>query len=297
MSPTRPSPNLPNGAGQARTKKTKFLFLSSTASVTGTPPSSYPISEQISHSPEDASPLGYSRSKWVAEKICDNFHKQQSHTRAVDVRVLRIGQLTADTENGIWNMTEAWPLMLLTAPFLHALPDIEQALDWLPVDTAAKAVLEIAAAMGPQPRALSNEMGDEMSGKVQDECPIYHILNQHCTPPWRDLCNIIALRSPHLELQVLPPTKWLKKLEGLEVEHPAKKLVGLWKEAFGSNKSAGEGKHEGWETKEGKDQEMKMAFAMQKTYAMSRAMKDVQPLSEAEMARMWEWVEAQSSSY
>ncbi|KAL8954344.1 MAG: hypothetical protein Q9183_007181 [Haloplaca sp. 2 TL-2023] len=200
-------------------------------------------------------------------------------------------------------MAEAWPLMLSTAPFLHALPDIKQALDWLPVDTAAKAVLEIAAATSSRPPASKIGMGTAVDAKEQDECPVYHILNPHSTPTWSDLCNIIALRSPNLELQVLSPIEWLKKLEELEIEHPAKKLVGLWREAFGSNESAeeesgSEGKYERVGTREAKGKEEKrMVFAMQKTHLVSRVMGSVGPLSEEEMARMWEWVEAQSGSY
>ncbi|KAL8873605.1 MAG: hypothetical protein Q9174_000953 [Haloplaca sp. 1 TL-2023] len=261
------------------TKKTRFLFLSSTASVTGTPPSKYPIPEKISHHPEDASPLGYSRSKWVAEQICNNFHK---HASSIDVRVLRIGQLTADTVKGIWNMAEAWPLMLSTAPVLHALPDVEQALDWLPVDTAAEAVLEISGATGSEPRVVEDEKGG-------DDCPVFHILNPHTTPTWCDLCTTIAQHSSHLGLQIMPPKEWLKRLEESEGEHPAKKLVGLWREIFGSDGPEGKGVAS-------KEKEKKrMTFAMQETHAISRVMRDVRPLSEGEMVRMWEWVEGQSS--
>ncbi|KAI4265464.1 MAG: hypothetical protein L6R38_009401, partial [Xanthoria sp. 2 TBL-2021] len=54
----------------------RFLFLSSTASVTSTPASKYPIPEHVSSNPEEASPLGYSRSKWVAENLIDAFYRQ-----------------------------------------------------------------------------------------------------------------------------------------------------------------------------------------------------------------------------
>ena len=84
----------------------RFLFCSSTASVLG-PHISSPIPERISHDPLSASPLGYSRSKWVAESICEQAHL---HTRLKNhIAVLRIGQLCGDTESGIWNVTEAWP--------------------------------------------------------------------------------------------------------------------------------------------------------------------------------------------
>ena len=119
----------------------RFLFCSSTASVLGHHKKSS-IPESISHDPHSASPLGYSRSKWVAEAICE-----QAYYRTPlqgNITVLWIGQLCGDTENGIWNASEAWPLMLPSVKVLKALPDLRQNLDWLPVDTAAEAVIEIA---------------------------------------------------------------------------------------------------------------------------------------------------------
>ncbi|KAL8814210.1 MAG: hypothetical protein Q9223_006548, partial [Gallowayella weberi] len=131
----------------------RFLFLSSTASVTNTPRDNYPIAERISTDPTHASPLGYSRSKWVAENICANYHynnnthtsresppgsasheqKKQKNNANPTIAILRIGQLTSDTVSGIWNTSEAYPLMLSTAPHLHALPDLQDLpLDWLP---------------------------------------------------------------------------------------------------------------------------------------------------------------------
>ena len=98
--------------------------------------------ESISHNPHSTLPLGYSRSKWVAEAICEQAY-DRTPLRG-NIAVLRIGQLCGDSENGIWNALEAWPLMLSSVKVLKALPDLHQSLDWLPVDTAAEAVIEIA---------------------------------------------------------------------------------------------------------------------------------------------------------
>ncbi|KAI4252936.1 MAG: hypothetical protein L6R42_007772, partial [Xanthoria sp. 1 TBL-2021] len=271
----------------------RFLFLSSTASVTSTPASKYPIPEQVSSNPEEASPLGYSRSKWVAENIVNAFYRQVSSSSPDDdnrnlstttpptpnLTILRIGQLTSDTTAGIWNTSEAYPLMLSTAPTLHALPDLQnQALDWLPVDIAAKAVLEIAESMNHHNGAADAETG----------CPVLHILNPSPTPTWSDLLKCIRAASPSLDLQTLPPREWLGRLEAFGDELPAKKLVGLWKGAFG------DGKGEGGDGQGGENRPME--FEMERAREMSTTMRDVGPLDGEFLGRMWRWVEEHAAA-
>ena len=275
----------------------RFLFLSSTASVTNTPATNHPIPERVSSNPEEASPLGYSRSKWVAENICNAFHirvsaspqnqdvdnnnndyeDNESHTNIKsnhfpNLAILRIGQLTSDTSAGIWNMSEAWPLMLSTAPILHALPNLQpQALDWLPVDIAAQAVLQTAESM------KTHNSGGRGAG-----CQVFHILNPCTTPTWSDLLICIRKESPLLDLEVLVPREWLRRLEEFEGELPAKKLVGLWKGAFA------EGKDDGEETPP-------ISFDVTRSKEVSAMMRDVGPLDEVFLGRMWRWVEMQTT--
>ncbi|KAL8714282.1 MAG: hypothetical protein Q9225_006604, partial [Loekoesia sp. 1 TL-2023] len=197
-----------------------FLFLSSTASVTSSSTTN-PIPERLSHNPGDASPLGYSRSKWVAEQICNNFYStRKAEIGGPRIAVLRIGQLCGDTETGIWNMSEAYPLMLSTAPALNALPDLGQMpLDWMPVERAAGSVLEVAESL-----LAGADNGEEKGG--DKEIPVFHILNPHNTPTWRDLVKIVQRLSPEMQIEVLPPREWLGRLEEFEGDVPAKKLVG-----------------------------------------------------------------------
>ncbi|KAJ3542044.1 hypothetical protein NM208_g4312 [Fusarium decemcellulare] len=54
--------------------------------------------------------MGYAQSKAVAEHLCS-----RAAEKGVTARVLRIGQIIADTKHGIWNHTEAIPLMLQAA--------------------------------------------------------------------------------------------------------------------------------------------------------------------------------------
>ncbi|KAI0854297.1 male sterility protein-domain-containing protein [Daldinia vernicosa] len=55
----------------ALSSKARFFFISSTAAVSANP--SATITEEVSLDPSHASPLGYSRSKWVAERVSAGF--------------------------------------------------------------------------------------------------------------------------------------------------------------------------------------------------------------------------------
>ena len=200
----------------------QFLFCSSTASITCSPGTTL-IREIVSSNPQDASPLGYSRSKWVAEQICARACQKHPTLRG-QVKVLRVGQLCGDTTHGVWNMSEAWPLMLSASAktSLGGLPNLgeEQKLDWLPVDRAAEAIVHLL-----QTRPSSS--GQFNGGKA--DVSVYHILNSNTTVTWDDLLAWVKDLEPGT--QIYPPMEWLSRLENT-ADHPAKRLIGLWKTAF-----------------------------------------------------------------
>lgn len=67
------------------------------------------------------------------------------------VAVLRVGHISADTEHGIWNAKEAIPRLVRSAAQVGALPRLGERqggrCKWMPVDTAARAILELATHM------------------------------------------------------------------------------------------------------------------------------------------------------
>ena len=150
----------------------KFVFCSSTASSIAH--SSCPIPETIIDTPQSAGELGYARSKWVAEQICTAANTQTCLRGRI--AVLRIGQLSGDTQHGIWNTSEAWPLMLNSVRVTGSLPDLgrSEVLDWLPVDIAAKCCVEVTDIEG-------NDPSKEKAMKV------YHMLNDRTDTSWQDL--------------------------------------------------------------------------------------------------------------
>ena len=246
-----------------------ILFCSSTASVLG--PATKPIScapniaEKIYEDPNSASPVGYAKSKWVAERVCKTFHCEHG----VNVAVARIGQLCGDENTGTWNVTEAWPLMLSSAKVIGALPKLVETLNWLKVDIAAQAVVEIGLDLIKQRRRVEDK---------ETTVPVYHVINANTRPKWEDLLGWMKRYKP--DLGVLSPHDWVERLEGLTgdaKDHPARKLLGLWKTAYC-----------GPEAQEKGDDPV---FEMEKTLKVASMLRDVKPLDEAYFAKVWAWIE------
>lgn len=235
----------------------RFAYCSSTAAIADgkTDEAGY-LQETICTDPASASPLGYSRSKWVAEQVC--LAAQQQTSLRGNISVIRVGQLSGDSKTGIWNTQEAWPMMLSTVKLIGCLPDLgDESLDWLPVDVAAKAFVE----------AVSNTVENT------ENLPVYHVLNPYRDPTWRDMLIWLQKRK---SFEVVDPREWVRRLEHENnTQHPALKLLGLWKEAYCT---------------ETREKAPKPKFAIAQTKQRVPTLQDVQPLDEAYMGRVWDWV-------
>ncbi|KAL9120345.1 MAG: hypothetical protein Q9187_003101 [Circinaria calcarea] len=245
----------------------RFIFCSSTASVLG-PATQLPIQETVSKNPNTASTLGYSRSKWVAESICEqaNLHSGLQGR----ISILRIGQLCGDTQSGVWNVTEAWPLMLSTVKITGSLPALkDEKLAWLPVDIAAQAVLQIA---------FSATVASDR--KIQ----VYHLVNEDRTVTWMDLLSWIRALDPN-PFKVVPAREWVTQLEkatGESARHPARKLLGLWKGAYCAEDS---------DAAPSSEKKAEVVFEMENTKKVAPVLRDVRLISEEHFRKIWQWME------
>ena len=151
-------------------------------------------------------------------------------------------------------------MMLSTASIIKCLPDLgDEALDWLPVDIAAQAFLESTR------RENCN----------QDSTPVYHVLNPHRQPTWHDMLLWLKKKA---DFEIVSPQDWLQRLEESDSEHSAKKLLGLWKEAYGSAAQD--------------SSPQRPQFAMEKSREHVPVLRNVKPLDEAYVQRVWDWVQA-----
>lgn len=177
------------------------------------------------------------------------------------------------TKSGVWNVTEAWPLMLSSVSVTGCLPKLDEPLNWLPVEVAAKAVAEVTF-------ADTDTRKDE---KGQETIPVYHILNPYRNVTWGDLLG--WMKKMVVEFEVVEPREWLERLERSRGNHPAKKSLGLWKSLYG-----GEGTEDG--QKVDKDSRKKcVEFQMEETERVIRAMRDVTEITEEHFRAIWRWIE------
>ncbi|OTB13601.1 hypothetical protein K445DRAFT_13648 [Daldinia sp. EC12] len=255
--------------------RARFFFISSTAAVSSN--HSAAIREEVSLDPSHASPLGYSRSKWVAERVCSKAYEQfrsnipTGATQDVDISIIRVGQLCGN-ESGVWNMTEAYPLLLSTAGLIGCLPDLpDEVLNWLPVDQAARIVSDI----------VLEDNCPKLSAHA--DTPVYHVLNFHGSPSWNQLMGWISAIPGHSSFNVVSSEEWLERLElefgKTQADHPAQALVGLWKQRYSS-------------AVDGSKASSPPNFDVTSSLRSFRSMRDMEPLSRDRILRMWEWIEA-----
>jgi thioester reductase-like protein len=194
----------------------RFYFCSSVSSVGGTPrPGTVPETHvrDIGH----VQGTGYARSKYVAEQIVYNAAKDSG----AEARVLRIGQLSGDTLAGEWNVTEGVPMLIQTAITLGCLPSLDEEMSWLPVDTAASIILDLALPHTSTSPAQNPEL-------------VYHVLNPHRFNWTRDM--LPALSASGIKFDTVPTEEWMEKLRSSDPDpsrNPPIKLLGWFESKYG----------------------------------------------------------------
>jgi thioester reductase-like protein len=99
----------------------KLFFCSSISAAAGTPLPAV-IQETYISDLSHAQNMGYARSKLITETII----KAAVEQTGMVAKVLRVGQIVGDTQNGMWNSTEAISLMIRSATTIGALPALEE---------------------------------------------------------------------------------------------------------------------------------------------------------------------------
>ncbi|CAN8105946.1 unnamed protein product [Discula destructiva] len=197
-----------------------------------------------------AAGTGYGRSKWVVEKILEKAAKEKQ----ARVEVFRIGQLVGDTENGVWNETEAWPLMFRSVDSIKALPLLDERPSWLPVNLAASAIAELV---------LAN------CGAQLGHAQVYHVLNPRVAN-WRHVLD--GLKLGGLEFETLDRREWVKRLEESESDvsrNPTYKLLNFYQNRIGQDKERAD-----------------IEFATSSTASLSPTIANVEPPTP-ELVALW----------
>ncbi|KIK50782.1 hypothetical protein GYMLUDRAFT_51012 [Collybiopsis luxurians FD-317 M1] len=163
-----------------------FYFSSSISCRQGSPDAT--CAEDYPPSPSTAAGTGYAQSKWVVEKLC----QRAAEGTELSVGVLRIGQMVGDSLNGVWNETEAWPLMFKSANTIGALPTTPEHPSWLPVDFAGRGIAEVV--LNP----------------ITPKSIVYHIVNPDTSASWGDILD--SLEEAGLKFERLGPMEWVERL-------------------------------------------------------------------------------------
>lgn len=146
--------------------------------------------------------MGYAQSKLVAENLCERAAKQTN----MRCRILRVGQIIGDTRHGVWNETEAIPLIFQSAKSTGALPALDENPAWLPVDLVASACTEIT---------LSDA-----------ESVVMNIVNHNSFHWTRDLLPLLLKAG--LSFETVQQREWINRLRASNpnpLENPSIKLL------------------------------------------------------------------------
>ncbi|KAI8952327.1 acetyl-CoA synthetase-like protein [Xylaria longipes] len=171
---------------------------------------------------EYAAGTGYARAKLIGERMCE-----AAGVSGAAVGILRVGQISADSVNGIWNEKEHVPLLVRSATEVKALPRLhgyEGRCEWMPVDTVAATVLQLA---------------DKLAAGAG--ASFYNITPSHAFS-WNDRF-LPVLREAGLEFEEVDLAEWLKRLRAraselgpaAEEKLPAIKLADYYEATYGES--------------------------------------------------------------
>ncbi|GAK63685.1 L-aminoadipate-semialdehyde dehydrogenase [Moesziomyces antarcticus] len=182
---------LMNLAGQSTgSRSPRFVFSSSISVALNS--SAAVIDEDIRETLDDALDLGYAHSKWIVENLCRS--AQEVIGGGFQSVVMRIGQMVGDRERGIWNESEAPPLMIKSAQTIGCLPDGVEDLYWLPVDVAGLVAAKLTSAA------------------LKDDCVLVHMVSDEPMPWKKALVTLAAPQNFGQSFEVVPYAEWVDRL-------------------------------------------------------------------------------------
>ena len=159
-------------------------------------------------------------------------------------------------------------MMLSSVKLTRTLPALKESLDWLPVDIAATALREGVAGIGG-------------SG---EEVDVLHVLNENRVPEWPDLLAWLRKKET---FTTVSPGKWVKRLEEAQendgADHPALKLLDIWKKAYLNDNIQDEGQEAAASGR---------SFDLIRTKRLIPSMRDIKPVDEDYFLKVWYWIDA-----
>ena len=142
--------------------------------------------------------LGYSETKWVAEKLVT-----EAATRGLQITLYRPGEITASLKENIWKLEDMISRTIVGCIQMNTAPDIDINLPLTPVDYVSEAIIHISH----QTKAI---------GKC------FNLTNKNLTN-FKTICKYT--KTAGYKLEILPYTEWTKKLTSYTFEENALSIL------------------------------------------------------------------------
>ncbi|KAG1071379.1 hypothetical protein G6F42_026030 [Rhizopus arrhizus] len=98
------------------------------------------LEEPLPMDPHVAMSMGYAQSKFIVEILFNYLSTEKDFPCYIE----RLGQVCGDSVNGVWNVSEQYPLMFVGGgSIMHKMPNLDTIIDWAPCDVAAAAIVDI----------------------------------------------------------------------------------------------------------------------------------------------------------
>jgi len=154
--------------------------------------------------------LGYSETKWVAEKLV-----AEAADRGLRTAVYRPGEITGGIKEGVWKLEDMISRMLVGCIQMRAMPEMDISLPLTPVDYVSEAIARISL----------------MDGAVGKQ---FNIINKHLTNTG-EIGRYI--RKAGFNYTILPYEAWRRKLAETP---PSKNALSILSRLFTDDRGEGE---------------------------------------------------------
>ncbi|KAF3049355.1 putative secondary metabolism biosynthetic enzyme [Didymella keratinophila] len=202
----------------ASTHKASIVFISSIASVgnwASVANDGSPVPETVSSLFDNTLtlPQGYGESKHVAAQILAT----ASHRLGVKTAIVRAGQLAGPSTSAggaAWNRHEWLPTLVHTSKIMKKLPRTlgnQDRVDWVPMDVAAGAVIDVATTPSNEPTQ------------------VFHLTNPRTTS-WSELYPVIQefYKDAGVKIEVVEYGAWVDELKQIpQTKENAERVPGL----------------------------------------------------------------------
>jgi thioester reductase-like protein len=156
-------------------------------------------------------PMGYAQSKFVVEILFNFLTTQKNFPCYIE----RLGQVCGDSVNGVWNVSEQYPLMFIGGgSIMHKMPELDTVIDWITVDYAAASIVDIML----RTANLNANQGQS----------IYHIVNPRIVH-WSDILD--SMKASGMKFDVVSPNEWVETLSKDDT-NPSFRLMSFYESNF-----------------------------------------------------------------